>query len=89
MKPTVFSDSNSHLSKVQKFRIKRRSTPMILYLIRLGNGIIAIDSQSLYSSLFPVPGLKNSSFQLGRGLVIIVNIVIIYNMNHTIQMYQK
>ena len=59
---------------------------MILYLIRLGNGIIAIDSQSLYSSLFPVPGLKNSSFQLGRGLVIIV---IIYNMNHTIQMYQK
>lgn len=56
---------------------------MILYLIRLGNGIIAIDSQSLYSSLFPVPGLKNSSSQLGRGLVII------YNMNHTIQMYQK
>lgn len=68
MKPTVFSDSNSHLSKVQKFRIKRRSTPMILYLIRQEFAIIAISSQ------IPVPGWKNSSFQLGRGLVIIVNI---------------
>jgi hypothetical protein len=35
---------------------------------------IAISSQILYSSLFPILGWKNSSFKFGRDLVIIVNI---------------
>jgi len=74
LKPTVFCDRNFHSSEVQEVRIKRRSIQMIVYLIRQGFSTIAISSQMLYSSLFPVSGWKNSSFQLGRGLVIMVNI---------------